>query len=146
MSHFILIKTSFMIEVEVSAKKLRFLKKSNLLIQEIFERKLPDRQASSRDFQKLQRASKSFIFVQFQCHFGCTMSKPEKQRWKEKNKKKLAQKKQKKKLLKSSAGNVVCEFSELQNRLEFLNLRVQLRTLYVSQSLGPILHLNLIHY
>ena len=61
-----------------------------------------------------------------------------------KEQKKLAQKKQKKKkLLKSSAGNVVCEFSELQNRLEFLNLRVQLRTLYVSQSLGPILHLNL---
>ena len=53
-----------MIEVEFSAKKLSF-KKSNLLIQEIFERKLPDRQASSRDFQKLQRASKSFIFVQF---------------------------------------------------------------------------------
>ena len=147
MSHFILIKTSFMIEVEVSAKKLRFLKKSNLLIQEIFERKLPDRQASSRDFQKLQRASKSFIFVQFQCHFGCTMSKPEKQRWKEKNKKSWHRKsRRKKKLLKSSAGNVVCEFSELQNRLEFLNLRVQLRTLYVSQSLGPILHLNLIHY
>ena len=56
------------------------------------------------------------------------------------------EKAEEKKLLKSSAGNVVCEFSELQNRLEFLNLRVQLRTLYVSQSLGPILHLNLIHY
>ena len=76
-----------------------------------------------------------------------TMSKPEKQRWKEKNKKSWHRKsRRKKKLLKSSAGNVVCEFSELQNRLEFLNLRVQLRTLYVSQSLGPILHLNLIHY
>ena len=75
------------------------------------------------------------------------MSKPEKQRWKEKNKKVGTEKaEEKKKLLKSSAGNVVCEFSELQNRLEFLNLRVQLRTLYVSQSLGPILHLNLIHY
>ena len=74
------------------------------------------------------------------------MSKPEKQRWKGKNKKVGTEKAEEKKLLKSSAGNVVCEFSELQNRLEFLNLRVQLRTLYVSQSLGPILHLNLIHY
>ena len=65
---------------------------------------------------------------------------------KKRTKKVGTEKAEEKKLLKSSAGNVVCEFSELQNRLEFLNLRVQLRTLYVSQSLGPILHLNLIHY
>ena len=75
-----------MVEVDFSSEKLN----SNLLIQVIFERKL----FQTGLLQGLYRASKggpfkSFILVQFWCHFWCTMSKPEKQKVEKKRTKKV---------------------------------------------------------